>query len=245
MVFQPYLAMTAAEMAKREVFPFPAAWMACHFSPYGTGLSNLPTALPEGSMLMLNDRMPIAGHDPERIAGELEETANALHCAKILLDFQRPGNPETAQVVQAVEKLPFPVGVSDCYAAESDCAVLLPPLPLTGLPEDYIAPWKGRELWLEVAVEAQCVTVTENGSLFSPCEAAPPLPMVDERLHCRYGIEVLPQSVQFTLQRSPGELQALMAACGRLGVSCFVGLYQQLGSFFDQAEAQDTALDQF
>lgn len=245
MVFQPYLAMTAAEMAKREVFPFPVAWMACHFSPYGTGLSNLPTALPEGSMLMLNDRMPIAGHDPARIAGELGEIAAALRCSKILLDFQRPGNPETAQVVQAVEKLPFPVGVSDCYAAERYCAVLLPPLPLTGLLEDYLAPWKGRDLWLEVALESQCVTVTEKGSVFSPCEATPSLPMVDERLHCRYQIEMYPDTLQFTLQRGAGELQTLMDACVPMGVSCFVGLYQQLGAFFDHSEAQDTALDQF
>ena len=88
MVFAPYLAMTAGEMSGSEFFSFPVAWMACHFSPYGTGITNRPRALPPGSMLILNDRMPVCGHDPERVARQLEETA------------QRTGLAEDAQAAR-------------------------------------------------------------------------------------------------------------------------------------------------
>ena len=43
-----YFAMTAAEIRGCSALPAGIAWMACHFSPYGTGLSNLPPELPEG-----------------------------------------------------------------------------------------------------------------------------------------------------------------------------------------------------
>ena len=46
MAITPFLAMTAAEFRKKEDLPDKIAWMACHFSPYGLGLSNLPQRLP-------------------------------------------------------------------------------------------------------------------------------------------------------------------------------------------------------
>ena len=42
MAIRQYLAMTAAEMTQAGSLPRHAAWMACHFSPYSTGLTNLP-----------------------------------------------------------------------------------------------------------------------------------------------------------------------------------------------------------
>ena len=66
-----YLAMTAAEMAGNSVLPDRMAWMACHFSPSGVGLSNLPHWLPPGSLLILDDSTPIHDHDPQRVASEL------------------------------------------------------------------------------------------------------------------------------------------------------------------------------
>ena len=46
MAIRPFLAMTAAEIRGTETLPPKTAWMACHFSPYSTGLSNLPKDLP-------------------------------------------------------------------------------------------------------------------------------------------------------------------------------------------------------
>ena len=86
MTIARYLAMTGAEMAGNAVFPDYAAWMACHFSPGGKGLSNLPKGLPPGSLLILDDSTPIQDHDPERIAAELGscmERLNARGCCWI------------------------------------------------------------------------------------------------------------------------------------------------------------------
>ena len=46
MAISIYLAASPAQISKMERFPEKLAWMACHFSPYGTGLSNLPASLP-------------------------------------------------------------------------------------------------------------------------------------------------------------------------------------------------------
>ena len=246
MVFAPYLAMTAGEMSGSEFFSFPVAWMACHFSPYGTGITNRPRALPPGSMLILNDRTPVCGHDPERVARQLEETVHALGCSRLLLDFQRPKNPESQEIVRAVSQLSCPVGVTGDYAKENDCAIFLPPGPRTTPRQNHIAPWQGWEIWLEIAPESGIATVTEAGCTFTPCdEKKEPLPHQDQKLHCEYEIEVLPRQVRFTLQRGKGQLEELMQEGKSLGISCFVGLYQELAPFFAQAEAQDTALDQF
>ena len=64
MAIPQYLAMTAAEMAGTAPLPRYMAWMACHFSPYSTGLTNRPAKLRQGSLLILNDRTPIHCHDP-------------------------------------------------------------------------------------------------------------------------------------------------------------------------------------
>ena len=89
MAITRYLAMTAAEMRNISQFPEKIAWMACHFSPYSTGISNLPQTLPAGSLLILNDIIPFHGHDPQRIAHQLTDCLEQHNCAGVLLDFQR------------------------------------------------------------------------------------------------------------------------------------------------------------
>ena len=95
MAMEPILAMTAAEMRNISEIPPRIAWMACHFSPYGLGLSNLPKGLPPGSLLILDDCTPPGRHDPELVAEQLTQCAETLECGGILLDFQRPGQEET------------------------------------------------------------------------------------------------------------------------------------------------------
>ena len=73
MAIRLYLAMTAAEIRENTGLPPKIAWMACHFSPYCTGLSNLPRILAAGSVLMLDDVTPIFHHDPQQIAAQLRE----------------------------------------------------------------------------------------------------------------------------------------------------------------------------
>ena len=130
MAIQTFLAMTGAEIGISPLLPPEIAWMACQFSPYGTGLSNLPRQLPPGSLLILDDMTPIRGHDPALICDQLAELTAVLKCSGILLDFQHPDCAETAALAKYLtEALPCPVAVSEPYAAELDCPVFLPPVP--------------------------------------------------------------------------------------------------------------------
>lgn len=237
-----HLAMTAAEFQKNgRNYPH-IAWMACHFSPYGTGLSNLPGELPKGSLLMVNDRTPVSGHDPTLIAAQLQQIVEEFTCDGIILDFQRQADPQTRHIAAAVGALPFPVAVTPAYAEGIDCAVFLPPIPMTTPPEDYLSQWKGREIWLEAATEYRCIRVTPAGSRESEApQTAFPCPHIDENLHCRYGMDIHQAHVDFHLQRDGAQLQALLAEAKERGVCRFIGLYQQLHSDWDQCAAADTA----
>lgn len=233
-----FLAQTAAEF--QQVLPPVAqkAWMACHFSPYGTGLSNLPSQLPAGSMLIVNDRTPVAGHDPQKIVWQLEQLAEEHAISRILLDFQRSGEARTEAIAKAiVQALPCPVGVSSHYAAGLDCPVFLPPLPLHMPPAAYFAPWSNRRIWLEIAPLCAVYTVTESGCAQAVCEESGHFPHFDEQAICRYRIELQSDAACFTLCRGLEEL-ALLRQNG--AADCFVGLYQD----FAQPDAQETAFDQ-
>ena len=226
-----FLAMTGAEFAFCNEKPAHIAWMACHFSPYGTGLSNLPQALPPGSILILNDRIPIGGHDADRIANELCETATSLECDSILLDLQRGGCKENAKVAQAVLACAHvPVGVSHLYAADFGCPVFLPPPELDVPLKNHLAPWQGREIWLEMALEMTQLTVTENGCTSLPLPYAPPTgqPFRDESLCCTYTFALADTAAIFNLWRTPDDLIALLDQADKMGVTRAIGLYQQL-----------------
>ncbi len=222
-----YLAMTAAEIGTNSPLPARLAWMACHFSPYGTGLSNLPQVLPEGSMLIVNDLTPVGNHSPEAIVCQLQDVIQGFGCSRILLDFQRPGDARTREIAEViVRELPCPVAVSECYAEGLPCPVFLPPVPLWKTAGEYIKPWSGREIWLEAALDAAQITVTEKGSTFLPCPAQEiPLPHLDTDLCCHYGIELTDSAAVFTLQRTEEDLQRLLE---KEQIACFVGLYQEL-----------------
>ena len=74
-----YLAMTAREINQCPLLPSKIAWMACHFSPYGTGLVGLPEKLPQGSLIIVNDRIPIRSHDPGQIVYQLRKLIASLN----------------------------------------------------------------------------------------------------------------------------------------------------------------------
>ena len=231
MAIRPFLAMTAAEMREFSVFPGEIAWMACHFSPYGTGLSNLPKYLPPGSLLILDDITPIHGHDADHIAEQLLDRIEALDCCALLLDFQRPGYEESTALAQHLaEALPCPVGVSELYAGDADCPILLPPVPPSVPLEEYIAPWNRRDIWLELALDSEVITLTEDGSSVSPLpfDANPDGGFAEENLCCHYRIESNDTSVQFTLWRTQDDLTQLLEKADSLGIPQAVGLYQEL-----------------
>lgn len=226
-----FLAMTAGEVQGQQVLPRPLAWMACHFSCYGTGLSNLPRELPAGSMLMLNDRTPVCGHDPDLVAQRLWDTAQRLDCDSILLDFQRPDCNETPAIIEAILAAPpCPVGVSSLYAQGFHCPVLVPPVPPHIPLDDTLSPWKGRELWLEISTEGTEITVTTEGSHYAPLPFYTPPENAhrEPELHCHYEITVSETEIRFRLGRTEADLEGLLSAAKSYGVTKGVGLWLEL-----------------
>lgn len=226
-----YLAMTAAEIRKNPHLPDNPGYMACHFSPYGTGLSNLPENLPPGTLLIFNDRTPIHGHNPHQILDQLSEILDRFRCRGLLLDFQRPDCLETkALAAHLVENLPRPPVLSNTYAEGFSCPVLLPPAPLDTILSEYISPWSGREIWLEAALDAMQLTLTDQSctSVPLPCPTEPE-GFHEPKLHCHYHIQLIDQKAEFTLYRTREDLDTLLEEAEALGISAAVGLWQELG----------------
>ena len=227
-----YLAMTAAETMASPM-PENMAYMACHFASYGLGISNIPTALPTGAMLILNDRIPLWEHDPVLIAKQLADTVAELSCGSVLLDFQRPENSKATAITKAVlEELPCPVGVSEHYAHDLNCPVFLsappPDIPL----QRHILSWKDREIWLEAALETIEISVTQGGATVTsvPFQSPSEPSHRDKKCCCSYRTEISEDRAVFTLSRTPEDLHQLLCEAEKLGVTRAVGLYQQLGS---------------
>lgn len=227
-----YLAMTGAEIARCQAFPEKIGWMACHFSAYGTGLSNIPRELPKGSLLIVNDRTPVSGHDPELVCRQLAQAAAETECDAVLLDLQRPDHHQTAAIAKAiVGALPCPVGITEHYAKGLDCPVFLSP-PMHQPLEHFLAHWKGREVWLELALSSQTITLTDSGCHYGPLvPAEPPERFFEEpNLCCRYHTKVMESQIEFTLFRTPESLEALLKKAEGLGIPRAIGLYQELGT---------------
>lgn len=226
----PYLAMTAAEFQHCNAFPENIAWMACHFSPYSTGLSNFPEGLPENSVLILNDVIPIHRHDPEYIKEQLNQCLNKYNCTALLLDFQRTLNAESEQLIQTLlEGLPCPAVVSEPAAGGFSCPVLLSPCPPDKPLAEHLKPWEGRDTWLEIVQETEIITVGYTGSHchIEPSVYSDECSHIDEALHCRYTVKHMPSQVEFHLWRTPEDLTQLLIDAETLGVTNAVGLYQQ------------------
>lgn len=223
-----YLAMTAAEFSACGSLPAHRAWMSCRFSPGGKGLSNLPPSLPPGTLLILDDQTPPDSHDAALIRQQLSEIIDANRCSGLMLDFQRPENKKSSQIAAELLSLPCPVCVSHIYAKDLACPVFLPPCPLTVPLSAHLAPWDGREIWLEVATDSAAITVTDSGSRISYQPCVGELPHRDARLHCRYRIETEQDAARFLLRRSLADLPPLLQEAEELGVTQAVGLWQEL-----------------
>ena len=229
MVLPLYLAQTSLEMAGNSLPEHPA-YLACHFSPGGQGLSNLPQALPAGAMLILDDSTPMAGHDPELIVRQLADAIRQHSCESLLLDFQRgniSGQQELAKLL--TDSLPCPVGVSEVYAELLSCPVFLPPVPPDKPLKDYLAPWQGREIWLEAALEGITLTLTEAGCSVEALYDFPEHGLTDEALPCHYTVGTTEKSAIFHLWRTRQDLESLLSEAESLGVTKAIGLWQELG----------------
>lgn len=228
-----YLAMTPGEVAVCQQLPAKMAWMACHFSSSGPGISNLPHRLPDNAILILDDSTPFNGHDPAAVSRELSTAVERLDVHSVLLDFQRPDVPQVQELAEVlVTTLPCPAGVSAPYAQGLDCPVFLPPLPLNQCLQEYLSPYKERDIWLDMAPGCGQLHIRSQGNQYLPLpwDAFPPGPHRDDILHCRYATSVTEDGVTFSLSRGYEELEKLLEDAEKLGVSVAIGLYQELVS---------------
>ena len=244
-----YLAMTASEIAATTPLPENLGWMACHFSPYSTGLSNLPDALPEGSLLILDDSMPMQGHDPTLVTAQLEARMDALHAKALLLDFQRPFSQDAAHLVKLLfEAFDNRLVVPAVYAGDFTCPVFLPPLPLSASFSEALAPWAGRDIWLEMGLDGEEITLTKNGAQILPLPHYdhPDTGHWDEGLHCHYQIYMAEDIAKFTLWRTRADWLTLLEKAEAFGVTAGVGLWQEfsnVGRGYDPAEQATTIVE--
>ena len=224
-----YLAATAGELSICKSINFPVAWMACHFSSGDTGLSNLPDALPQGSLVLLDDSSPFQDHDPQKIAKQLLTLSDTLNPKGYILDFQRRDSIENKTIAEfLVQTLNCPVAVSDLYAESLSCPVFLSAPPLWTPLKDHIAPWSDREIWLEAVHTQEILTLTQDGchreeSLITD----EPLPYNHKQLHCQYDFSLTENRAIFTLRRTEGELLSLLSTAETIGIATVISLYQQ------------------
>lgn len=224
------LAMTGEEISACPQLPEKICYMACHFSPVDDDLCDLPAALPPGSLLILNDRLPLRRHDPDRIGDRLDEAMTRFSCSGLLLDFERPGIPALASLTHRLfQRFGEDLGVSSLYARETEGPVFLSPLPCATHLRDHVFPWAGRELWLDLSPSPGTLVLTPDGSHWAPPEArSPDVPVHrDPSLYCHYQIHTK-NTARFSLFRTGEDLRRMEPEAESLGIRRMIGLYQEL-----------------
>jgi hypothetical protein len=207
-----HMAMTRWEMENSAV---PEGFSPA-FLPWEEDLADLP----KGTLLVLHDQLPL--EDPAPI---LEAVKKSEHCG-ILLDFQKPG--QETLIKYLLKKLPPTTALSELYAKETDNPVFLPPCPPDRPLEAHIAPWKGREIWLDTAPEVLLLTLKPTGCAAENLLSPPNSPhFTHETLCCRYKTEIHPTEIRFTLWRDKQMLEAHMEQAQTLGVTKTIGLFQE------------------
>lgn len=225
-----YLAITAAECSGCTELPSHMGWMACHFSPSGPGLSNMPSSLPPGSVLLVDDSNSFCGHQAEIIAQQLTQAISSWQLCSVVLDFQRSGDLDVKRLAEHLHSaLPCPVVCTPDYAPEAS-PVLLPPCPPNRRLQDHITPFKDREIWLELALDGMTIHISREGSHTepSPCVNTAQFPHWEEAFLCHYSILCSADAVTFHLQRSREDLQKLLYSAEQLGITHAIGLWQEL-----------------
>lgn len=224
-----YLAVTTGEM--EEFLPKKTAFLSCHFSSSGQGLSNIPQRLPENSLLLLDDSMPLCGHDPAVVVKQLQDLVKDFSVNAILLDFQGEKTEQLQTMAQEILRgVPCPVAATEWYAKNLGCPVFLSAPPADSTLEKHLKRWLKQGVFMEIAPCGAKMEVTENGCKKEhfPFANAENLPLYNGKLRCHYDVEVFPDRAVFTLGRTKDDLAALADEAAKLGVLGTVGLYQEL-----------------
>ena len=230
MIFDCYLAMTASEIESTYATPEKMAWMACQFSPYNTGISNTPPSLPPGSIIILNDFIPIYNHDPQLISKQIAQLCDTFDASGVLLDFQRPFSAKYQAVAQSIlNKLSIPVAVTESYAPNLSCPVFLTVPPLDTTPDQYFSKWKHRDIWLEIALESVKIDIYADKTQICFIDKPDNIKcyIEDKSCFCHYYAEKKEDHITFQLTRTADDLSKLIDKSIHYGVRKIIGLYQE------------------
>ena len=199
---------------------------------YLAGLNPEIRSIPHPALLMLDrDTLPPAGVLPvitdfHPLTEEALDRLCRLAASwdRAVLDFEGPPTP-AAQALPG--RLPCPAAAPPGYG---DGPVFLPPAPLHVPLENYLAPWQGREIWLEAALQQQTVTVTGEGIRVDPAiPADQDGGYYSRELCCRFTQEIREDRVIFTLFDTRQTLSDKLDRAQELGVHAALGLYRELG----------------
>ena len=222
MALPVYLALTEGEFRLPTRKPAHLVWMGIRFTESGT-LVGFPEVFPAGGILTVNDSSPLPEKCPPEAIKILQQWVEQFRPSAVLMDMQRSG--AAPEVMKALSRgLPCPVAVSAPYADILPGPVLLPPIPLYRDPEDFLAPWAGREIWLEISPLGQVVRLTETGR---DIRFAPASPEAQEHPGpcSHYTIRKGPDFIEFRFRRTSEDTAALFAAAEKYGVTKLFGLY--------------------
>lgn len=205
----------AARPEDLTALPEQYAWMAWDLS------EELPAKLPQEAMVVVTDRGKPRSQDLSPLEG----------CGAVLLDFQQADCEQTARAAEAIVRRCSIVGVSEHYAEELDCPVFVSPVPPDRPLKAHLESWRGRELWLDLSPSPIRITVTAQGSRRESLSALPAPNHVhrDKELFCHYGIDANNERILFDLWRTKEDMKNLLSAAEAFGVTCAIGLYQELG----------------
>ena len=224
-----YLAATMREL--EEFLPKKAAFLSCHFSAAGQGLSNLPSDLPKKSLLLVDDSMPVCGHDPGVVVKQLQDLVEKFDLNAILLDFQGEKDTQLLHMAKAIlQGVPCPVAVTEQYAKELGCPVFLSSSPVDTALHRHLSRWLEQGVFLEIAPGGMQIEVTQAGCKKVPISFGNTqfLSLFHEELCCHYHVEVFNDKAVFTLGRTNEDLAQLADKALALGALGVVGLYQEL-----------------
>lgn len=213
-----YTAMTGQEMEADGLSYTQRAWLSAHFDSNGNGISNLPEKPFHGSILILDDLYPFDKHNEDKICSELYAHITSGNYEGVLLDLQRDYSESLCSLVRKIEKeIPCKVGITPPYCTP-DSIVFLPPITHTQIPAEYLTPWKGHEIWLDMCLKEASLTVSEESPVQSK-SLPEKLPYYDEALYTHYNITKYENGFIFTFRREYEDCTKLLEEAGKYGVS--------------------------
>lgn len=235
-----FLAFTAEEFSQKVPFPAKTAWMSVHFSPNGSGLTNLPPQLPQGSLILLDDHIQWANHSIERVCQELVTVLQRTESIGLLLDFEREPTAETLLLTKALGRCCKELGVAlsapPKYLLEDDTTLFLSPFPCSIAPEN-IDPQ--RKVWLDISPVCHSIRISKDCTIGSPAPytraGIPNSQEVywDEDLLCNYYSEADGDDIRITLFRDATSAAKLLNRLNPAKIQLAIGLWRDFGASLD------------